>query len=144
MDLIVTLIEEIKTYSEVIGKARDYYEHSLTISEANHLPCVGAVEKRVQDKTPARFSDYFVQSTLGHREVVNNWKDLDKLILKPTVIKIVKELERRFSPENMAILKSLSAIDPDSDNFLNFETVEPMAEFYNLDMEGLEIELKHA
>ena len=50
------------------------------------------------------------------------------------------ELKERFTSKNMDIMKAIQACSPQSDNFLDVEMLEPLADNYNLDISLLIME----
>ena len=60
----------------------------------------------------------------------------------PILDKVMSELQHRFSTENMAILCGIYALSPKNNNFLEFDTLTPLASHYKSNLEDLEIELR--
>ena len=141
-DLIEALMDEVKSYTETSGKAKNYFSQSLDIARKNKLPCVGDRERRLS-VFPARMDDYFIQSSVGKRSVVSSWKDMNESVLKPTIVNIVGELERRFSHGNLAMFRAMASLDPNSDKFLDFDTAKPLIDAYALNSDDLELEMRH-
>ena len=70
-------------------------------------------------------------------------KDDYKVKLFDTVIgEFVKELDIRFDDEASCILKAMTAINPLSKLFLNFEIIMPFVEHYEIRKELLRSELE--
>ena len=141
-DLIESLIEELEEYrSEQNGT--DYFEKSLDIATKNHLTCCLNISER-QRKEPSNLEDYVVLTSLGKRETISGPSDLRRAVLYPTVDVFLTELKRRLCEENMEIFRSLSAIDPTSKNFLDFDIILPLARQYGLNLEDVKMETRQA
>ena len=141
-DLIESLIEELEEYRSE-PKATDYFEKSLDIGTKNHLTCCTNISER-QRKEPSNLEDYVVLTSLGKRETISGPSDLRRAVLYPTVDVFLTELKRRFCEENMEIFRSLSALDPTSENFLDFDIILPLARQYNLNLEDVKMETRQA
>lgn len=59
----------------------------------------------------------------------------------PIIDTAIAELKMRFSPDNMNVLMGIKALCPVSDNFLDFESLSPLAKHYESNLELLKIEL---
>ena len=141
-DLIESLIKELEEYRSE-PKATDYFEKSLDIGTKNHLTCCTNISER-QRKEPSNLEDYVVLTSLGKRETISGPSDLRRAVLYPTVDVFLTELKRRFCEENMEIFRSLSALDPTSENFLDFDIILPLARQYNLNLEDVKMETRQA
>ena len=131
-DLIESLIEELEEYRSE-QKATDYFEKSFDIATKNHC-----------NKEPSNLEDYVVLTSLGKPETISGPSDLRRAVLYPTVDVFLTELTRRYCEENMEIFRSLSALDPTSENFLDFEIILPLARQYNLNLEDVKMETRQA
>ncbi|KAK6179089.1 hypothetical protein SNE40_011525 [Patella caerulea] len=137
-DLIEVFIQELKSFNDC-GRQESYFDRSYGMSSENKLFCV----KRKQNPS-SRLDDFVVHSTLGHRTILENPVDFQKSILNPIVDTIVEELERRLSTPNLAIFRSLSSLDPNSEKFPDFKNESALVESYDLNMEDLDLEFRHA
>ena len=138
---IEAIVEEIASYRND-AKASDYYQKSFEMAEGSDVP--RCRESRRQSSLTDRFQDFVVYSTVGSRENPTTSDDMKRLILFPILDKLSCEFNERFNSSNMDIMRSLSALDPRSNNFLNVDEIRPFAEHYEIDMEGLSIEMRHA
>lgn len=63
-------------------------------------------------------------------------------IFYPILDKALKELNERFSQQNMELLTGIDSFSPKSKQFLNFENLRPFAMQYKSNVADLEIEFK--
>ena len=141
-DLFESLIEELEEY-RLEQKATDYFEKSLEIATKNHLACCSNISLR-QSKETRNLEEYVVLTSLGKRDTISGSSDLKRTVLYPTIDVFLTELKRRFCEENMEIFRSLSALDPTSKNFLDFDIILPLARQYNLNLEDVKMETRQA
>ena len=138
--LIEALMEELQIYRSD-EKAEEYFKMSSDIAVRNGLKCCRP--KRAKS-TPSTLEDFAVLSTLGKRDAITDSSGMKRAILYPTVDAFLGELNKRFSAENLQIFRSLSALDPTSEKFLDFNTVKPLAEHYSLNLGDIEMEMRQA
>ena len=53
-------------------------------------------------------------------------------------------MKRRFDDVNTSLMKSMQALHPESDKFLNLETLRPFMSHYDIDADDVEVELMTA
>lgn len=63
-----------------------------------------------------------VESTIGHKETVEKDEDLHRKIYLPIISSISDEINTRFAELNLSIKQSITAFDPLSKDFLDYET----------------------
>ena len=99
---------------------------------------------RTSKKKPSNLKEYVVLTSLGKHETVSGPSDFRRAVLYPTVDVFLTELKRRFCKENMEIFRSLSALDPTTRNFLDFDIILPLARQYYLNLEDVKMETRQA
>ena len=78
--------------------------------------------------------------TIGHREQSTEIDHFKVTVYYPVLDLFIAEVKRRFSDKNVELLKSIHACTPGSDDFLNPESMLPMAKFYELDLNTFSME----
>lgn len=69
---------------------------------------------------------------------------MKRAVLYHTIDVFLNELKRRFCGENLAIFRSLSGLDPISNEFLDFERIPPLDKHCNLNLEDIQMETRQA
>lgn len=141
-DFIEALIEELETYRSE-QKSADYFENSLDIATENDLNCCLNRSAR-QRKTSGNLENFVVLTSLGKRDTISGSSDMKRAVLYPTIDVFLNELKRRFCQENLEIFRSLSALDPISNEFLDFDRISPLAKHYKLNLEDIQMETRQA
>ena len=54
---------------------------------------------------------------------------------------VITEMKRRFDDVNTSLMKSMQALHPKSDKFLDLETLRPFMSHYDIDPDDFEVEL---
>ena len=95
-------------------------------------------------RLPRRFEgDVLVTETIGRADAPSSAEALlANDIFKPVIDKALCELDRRFSDGNMRIMRSISALIPGNEHFLDDETIKPLAEHYRSNADDLSLELR--
>ncbi|CAF2998956.1 unnamed protein product [Rotaria sp. Silwood2] len=93
-------------------------------------------------KLSIRFKDVFISTSIGQRDNVNNEDQYRTNLYYPLIDSILIELNDRFSFENMQILNGISALCPDSDNFLKIDVLKPFALQMKTDLHSLDNEIR--
>jgi len=93
---------------------------------------------------PRRFDgDVLVTKTIGRADAPSSAEALlAHDICKPVIDKALCELDRRFSDGNMRIMRSISALIPGSEHFLDYEIIKPLAEHCRSNADDLSLELR--
>ena len=139
-ELIEALLEDLNTF-RTDTKSENYFRESLTLAQENGQKCSNQGR---QSRVPSTMDNFVVLSKLGKRDNVSGAASMKVAILNPTVDVFLGELNRRFSTENMQIFRSLAALDPKSEKFLDFENVKPLAAHYKLNLEDIKSEMRLA
>ena len=139
-DLIEALLDELQEF-RTNEKADDYFSQSHDMAVKSELKCS---TKRRQANIPTRMENYAVLSKLGKRVNISDSATMRTEILLPTVDVFLAELNRRFSHENLRIFRSLGALDPKSNKFMDFDTAQGLASHYNLNLDDLKTEMRLA
>lgn len=84
-------------------------------------------------KTTERSYEVFMMST-GQKQIIHKDPETEMRIdvFLPCLDKIIYEMNRRFSPENIHILNSVqSLLNPADNKFMDFETIDPFLKLYS-------------
>ncbi|CAF4495809.1 unnamed protein product [Rotaria sp. Silwood2] len=138
--LISTIIEEIQNCRNE-RSFKFIYNQILEFSQKYDIDLKQKRGGRVR-KIPDRFSNSIITSTIGHRDDDNNHEHRFRTsTFYPLIDSILIELNNRFSNTNLDILKSLAAMYPESEQFLEFKSLYSLADHLNCDLNQLQSEL---
>ena len=86
-----------------------------------------------------------VLESTGYRNSTNSGEDYTIEVYYPVVDRFIAEMERRFSSNNLEVMKPIQACSPTSKDFLNPDCLTPLVEYYNLnkDLVRMEAVLAH-
>ena len=84
--------------------------------------------------------DGIVLAPTGTREALSTSQQYKVNLYFPVIDSFLAELNRRFSQENIEIMRAIHAFNPDSEHFLDPTQLKPIALDYNLDFELLSLE----
>lgn len=137
---IEALIDILTGYrtSENAGK---YFEESRKVALENELKCVTAQEKRTSIPTKS-MDEYVILSSVGKQQKITDSAGMRAHILYPVMDMMLGEMNRRFNADSLQILRSLSAIDPRSEAFLDSDVIKPFADFYELNFSDIQLEFR--
>lgn len=141
-----TLIESL---SETFKKMRNdenhleftkIYSESENISVENNidLPIIEKQEKR-NKKIPKKFEKYICEQHITTENLTQK-SDFRMHVFVPALDLVINEMEKCFG-KTSEIIGGVGALHPQSSLFLNFESLTPLARFYNSDINLLKSEL---
>ena len=128
--LIQSTIETLEEYRQQAGWDH-LFSYSKEVAEQYNIPVHNIIKKR-QTRTPRHFEEHVLLEPTGLMTI----KSVYYSILDTFLV----ELKERFTSKNMDIMKAIQACSPQSDNFLDVEVLEPLADNYNLDISLLIME----
>ncbi len=82
---------------------------------------------------PQRLQDGIVLAPTGTREYLSTSQQYKVNLYFPVLDAFLAELNRRFSQENIEIMRAIHSLNPDSEHFLDPTHLKPIALTYNLD-----------
>ncbi|CAF4003689.1 unnamed protein product [Rotaria sordida] len=85
--------------------------------------------------------DSVVTSTIGQQDDDENEYYYRTYIDYQVIDNMLVELEDRFSSKNLELLSGISSLCPDSNTFLDFDSLKPIANHLNVDLQVLSNEL---
>ena len=107
------------------------YDYAIRVAELHDIP----IDVRLPRtrRRPAGLNDSVIYETVGHRntpsETSSSPKELYRVQLYyPVLDKFLHELKRRFENQNIGVLKGISALTPNSSNFLSVEDLKSFSE----------------
>ena len=134
-------------------RSNDYwkkvYGYAVMVSKHHNIDVELRKKSKRQCRLPGRLSDGLVCTPVGHRtssgDVVSNCSDstgehFKITLFYPVLDAFILELNKRFSFENIQIMKAIQACNPKSDEFLNSDKLQGIAHKYNIDKEAMEEE----
>ena len=109
------------------------------IQDTNQIEC-----PRRPARTPRRLEGgVMITENIGDRPFTSDLESfLRTELYYPTIDTALAELDRRFSTENIAVLKSVGAFIPGSDRFLDIDVLLPLAEQYKSNVDDFDKENK--
>ncbi|CAF1388583.1 unnamed protein product [Rotaria sordida] len=128
-----------KVYELIAHENRDASDHEQM-----------SIVLRVIDNTKVATSNYFIEeylldsvitSTIGRQDNDENEYYYRIYIDHQVIDNILVEFEDRFSSKNLEILSGISSLCPDSNTFLDFDSLKPIANHLNVDLQVLSNEL---
>ncbi|CAM4973722.1 unnamed protein product [Rotaria socialis] len=123
----------IKSVIAKIADLRDEHAFSLIYTDVinfcqqHHIDLSSAPRQRRIKKVSSRFKDVFITSAIGQRDNLNNEDSYRTNLFYPIIDAVLIELNDRFSIHNIEMLISISALCPDSEKFLESESLKPFA-----------------
>ena len=103
------------------------YLQITSFCEEHNIDLLSTPRARRVPTLSSRFKDVVITISVGQRETMNNEDQYRTNLYYPLIDSTLIELNDRFSFENMQILNGISALCPDSDNFLQSEVLKPFA-----------------
>jgi hypothetical protein len=92
------------------------------------------VRHRRAKTVSTRFKDCIVMSTIGQREDISDKSEFKDRIFYPVIDSILIEMNDRFSNDNLAILRGVSSLSPDSATFLEVEELKYLCSVLQCDI----------
>ena len=135
----------IKTLTDIRNdKAWDHlYKYTQDIARLNNIEISWSTTARPSrsKRLPQRLQTGIVMESTGSREVSNSSNEL-KVMYFSILDLILGELKRRFENKNLKIMRAIQSCNPQSSEFLNYETIHPLADHYSLDVNLLQTECR--
>ncbi|CAF1086687.1 unnamed protein product [Rotaria sordida] len=138
--LILSIIQQItdlrneQTFSEIYDKANEF-------CNVNHVDLVQQYRSRRKTVVPARFQECLIDSTLGQREMLSTLTDFMSRIYFPLIDCMLTELNDRFSLKTLSLMKNISTVYPENENFLNIDATDDFSRHIDGDSSELKSEL---
>ncbi|CAF4084727.1 unnamed protein product, partial [Rotaria sordida] len=137
---ILSIIQQItdlrneQTFSEIYDKANEF-------CNVNHVDLVQQYRSRRKTVVPARFQECLIDSTLGQREMLSTLTDFMSRIYFPLIDCMLTELNDRFSLQTLSLMKNISTVYPENENFLNIDATDDFSRHIDGDSSELKSEL---
>ena len=103
------------------------------------LQCVGSSGHQHYRTIAA--SETVTIATTGRRQVLHTKDDFRTSLFIPVLDRMSSELQRRFAEDTCSIYQGVSALHPESKQFLDEEKISAMATHYQVDLPDLSAEL---
>lgn len=124
------------------GEFCKLYDKITEFSTENNIDLNFKIKERRLKTTSTRFSNCFITSTIGQREEFNNKDKYRTFTFYPIIDSILIEMKDRFSKTNMEILRSISSLSPDSQTFLEIESLKALCVMLQCDAHLLNNEIQ--
>ena len=137
--LISSIIQQItdlrkkEAFDEIYEKIKEFCNtHDINLHQQYHS-C-----RKIT--IPARFQECIIESTIGQRETLSSSTDFMNRIYFALIDCMLVELNNRFSAKTLSLMKSISTVYPESENFLNADQVDEFCRHVNVDSSALKNE----
>ncbi|CAM4956510.1 unnamed protein product, partial [Rotaria socialis] len=119
--------------TSVIGQLKDLrndqsfneiYEKVKEFCSSNEIDFVQQYRSYRVAAVPIRFQEFIIDSTIGQRETLQTSTDYLNRLYFPLIDCMLVELNDRFSSKTLSLMKSISAVYPNSTNFLNIDAID--------------------
>lgn len=113
------------------------YDYAKSV--ASHNGIAVETEKRKR-KVPRRLEDVYVLDTTGSRQLPSCSQQYKRELYFPVLDSFLTELNRRFTSQNIELMRAIQATSPESDEFLNPDSLTPLIQAYGLDGDSIKME----
>ncbi|KAH8039291.1 hypothetical protein HPB51_005537 [Rhipicephalus microplus] len=132
-----TVIDELSEIRNSQSAFDTVWEQTCTISEENGVP---QWEKQRTKRLPLHLEQFVLSEGRPVEEESPNSKETFRVkVFLPVLDHLIVELTRRFA-ENNDVLCGVSALPPQSENFMDVSLLKPFAEHYACDINSVEVE----
>ena len=136
-DLVLATTETLQEFRQ--DKSwEQLYDYAKSVADLNGIN-VETREQRVR-KLPRRLHDTIVLESTGSRPDLATDDQYKVDLYYPILDSFLAEINRRFTNENVEVMKAIQACSPDSDNFLEPNSLTPLIEAYDLDESSIRME----
>lgn len=134
-----TVIDELSEIRNSQSAFDTVWEQTCTISEENGVP---QREKQRTKRLPLHLEQFVLSEGRPVEEESPDSKETFRVkVFLPVLDHLIVELTRRFA-ENNDVLCGVSALHPQSENFMDVSLLKPFAEHYACDINSVEVECK--
>ncbi|KAH6938497.1 hypothetical protein HPB50_010162 [Hyalomma asiaticum] len=134
-----TVIDELSEIRNSHSAFDTVWEQTCTISEENGVP---QREKQRTKRLPLHLEQFVLSEGRPVEEESPDSKETFRVkVFLPVLDHLIVELTRRFA-ENNDVLCGVSALHPQSENFMDVSLLKPFAEHYACDINSVEVECK--
>ena len=143
---LASAIDLVKAVVATLTDARCPEEFEKLWLEGNALwDKIVSVKKtrQVRQRQQSRlFDDFVVEAPLGQRETLEDSTEFCTQVYYPVIDILITEINERFSDISCAVFEGISALNPKSAKFLDYELLSKMALHYGINTTDLEGELR--
>ena len=119
------------------------FRYAQHVAETNEIPATFDRQK-CRRRLPLRFGESIVLESVGSRVTMSTSDECKTDIYFPILDSFLMELGRQFTSQSMEIMKSIQACSPQSNNFLDPNSIAALTNNYNLDHLSVLMEAKLA
>lgn len=123
------------------------WQTAESIIKSHDLPQAAPVRRQQRASALSdnrRFRDFVTTATTGRRQVLQTKDDFRTSLFIPVLDRMSSELQRRFAEDTCSIYHGVSALHPESKQFLDEGKISAMATHYQVDLPDLSAELHTA
>ncbi len=137
--MIISIIKQIQdlrneqSFQQIYNEAKEF-------CNLNEIDFIQQYRSRRVTTVPVRFEEFIVDSTLGQREVLSSSTDFMNRIFFPLIDCMLVELNNRFSSKTLSMMKSMSTVYPESENFLDPDDIHEFSRHIDVDSSALKNE----
>lgn len=134
-----TVIDEFSEMRNSQSAFDTVWAQTCSISEENGVP---QREKQRTKRLPLHLEQFVLSEGRPVEEESPDSKETFRVkVFLPVLDHLIAELTRRFT-ENNDVLCGVSALHPQSENFMDISLLKPFAEHYACDIDSVEVECK--
>ncbi|CAF3031647.1 unnamed protein product, partial [Rotaria sp. Silwood2] len=136
--LILSVMEELRQLRD--EKSFEKIFQTITIFCQQNNVNLNQKPKHRKRVVSTRFKDSVIISTIGQRDDESEYY-YRTYIYYQVIDNMLVELEDGFSSKSLQLLSGISSLCPDSNTFLDFDSLKPIANHLNVDLQVLSNEL---
>ncbi|CAF1383133.1 unnamed protein product [Rotaria sordida] len=126
-NFILSIIHQIKDLRNE-QSFNEIYDAAKGFCELNGTDFIQQYRLHRATTIPARFEEFLITSTLGQRDIISTSTHYINRIYFSLIDCMLVELNDRVSSKPLSLMKSISTIYPDSENFLNIDDIDAFSE----------------
>ena len=130
-----SVIEEYRT-DEFWDKV---YHYAKDVAELHSIEVESVCQSR-RKKHSTRLSECVILESTEHREPLSASDIYKTSLYYPVLDVFLAELSQRFDQKNLDLMRAIQACHPQSENFLNLSTLQPLIDTYDLQVDALTVE----
>ena len=133
----------IKSIIEEFSLARDdksfeqIFQKIIIFCQMNNINLKDKPPQHRKRAVSTRYKDSIITTSIGQRDDDQNEQFYRAKVYYQLIDNILMELNDRFSSKNIQILSGISSLCPESDSFLSFDSLKPLADHFDVDSVAL-------
>ena len=138
-DLVLATTETLQEFREE-KSWENLYDYAKSVAELRGIDIATHSHVQRARRPPRRLEDMVVLESTGSRQVATSAENYKIDLYYPVLDSFLSEINRRFTTQNVELMKAIQACSPDSNHFLDPDSLTPMIEEYSLDRDSIRME----